>query len=109
MAKLVIFLSILLAGCSSSSPVMYVATGHVNQKDMIDVTFQAAMEYNPDGVIKAWNDDTVGKSGYVKPLYASYDWKGPCRHFEIAYFYADQTSSKHYGQACRHNGVWKIH
>jgi surface antigen len=109
MAKLVIFLSILIVGCTSSSPVLYVMTGHQNQKQVIDATFQHALEHNPDGVVSAWNDDTADKSGYIKPMYASYDWKPPCRHFEIAYFGPGTKVKKYYGQACRRNGVWRIH
>ena len=74
MAKLVIFLSILIVGCTGSSPVMYVMTGHENQKQMIDATFQHALEHNPDGVVSAWNDDTADKSGYIN------DESNRCRH-----------------------------
>ena len=111
MGKQIIILLTLIAcvGCSTSSPVMYVSTGHIGQKDMIDSAFQNAMEYNPDGVPVYWRDEHTGKSGHVKPLYASYDWAGPCRHFEIAYFYPNRTEQKQYGQACRRDAVWLIH
>jgi surface antigen len=104
---IVLFATLLLGACSHSA--MYSITGHSQQSDLIESAFQQALEHNPDGVIAYWVDNKSGKSGSVKPLYASYDFAGPCRHFELAYFYPDNTVSYHYGQACRRNQIWRMH
>ena len=109
MGKLVIITFVLTILVSCSNTTHYSLTGQHQESHLIDQTLQSALEYNPDGVISYWSDKSTGKSGHVKPLYASYKWKGPCRNFEIAYFYADNPSKYYYGVACRHDQVWQIH
>ena len=48
------------------------------------------MEYTQDGAVTYWNDKSAHKSGYIKPLYKTTKFKGPCRHFEIGYYYPDK-------------------
>lgn len=105
MGKLVyILLFGLIANCSNTT--YHTMTGHGKQSEQIERTFQHALEYNPDGMVAYWHDKNTGKSGSVTPLYASYKFKGPCRHFEIAYF----SPTKYYhGIACRRDQVWQIH
>ena len=107
MGKLVLILTLLLGACSNQS--YHIITGHSQQSDVIESAFQNALEYNQDGVSTVWYDETTGKSGTVMPLYASYDWSGPCRYFQIAYFYPDKNPTYHNGQACRRNSQWKIY
>ena len=95
MGKLVlIILSFSLIGCSNTT--YHAMTGNKTQADLIERTFQHAMEYNADGVATYWQDPNSQKSGAIKPLYASYDWTPPCRHFEIAYFYPNKQPTYHY-------------
>jgi len=105
MGKLIaIISSVLLIGCANTS--YYSLTGHSGQSEQIERTFQHALEYNKDGIASHWHDKNTSKSGSIKPVYASYKYKGPCRHFEIAYF--DPTKYYH-GIACRRDQVWRIH
>jgi hypothetical protein len=87
---------------------MYSVTGHAKQSDIIESALQTAMEYNADGVVTYWQDPNSQKSGTIKPLYASYDWAPPCRHFEMVHFYLNKSPTYHYGQACKRNAKWKI-
>jgi len=87
---------------------MHTVTGHYQQSDLIESAFQNALEYNADGIVTYWHDPNSNKSGTIKPLYASYDWPGPCRHFEMTYFYQDKEPTYHYGQACKRKSNWKI-
>jgi len=105
MGKLIYVIAFaVLAGCSNST--YHSLTGHSQQSEQIERTFQHAMEYNADGVMSYWHDKNTGKSGAVTPKYASYKYRGPCRHFEIAYY----TPTKYYnGIACRRDQVWQIH
>jgi surface antigen len=107
MGAIICVLSLMMAGCSNEA--YHNITGHAKQSQMIESAFQNALEHNKDGVGTVWFDEKTGKSGAVKPLYASYDWAPPCRHFEIAYFYPNKQPTYHYGQACRRGQVWKIH
>tara|TARA_B100001057_G_scaffold234464_2_gene234822 strand:- start:1900 stop:2226 length:327 start_codon:yes stop_codon:yes gene_type:complete len=108
MGKLVyIILLIGLIGCSNST--YHSLTGNKAQSDLIERTFQHAMEYNADGVISHWQDKNTGKSGTVMPKYASYKYEGPCRHFDITYYRADHSAQYHSGIACRRGQVWRIH
>ena len=84
-------------------------TGHSNQSEIIERTFQHALEYNADGMIAFWQDKNTGKSGYVKPKYASHKYKAPCRHFEIAYYHNNKSTQYYNGIACRREQVWQIH
>jgi hypothetical protein len=107
MGKLALIFVLFLGACSNTA--MYTATGHYKQSDIVESALQEAMEYNADGIISYWYDPNSGKSGAVKPLYASYDWAPPCRYFELAYFYPDKQPTYHYGQACKRGQVWRIH
>jgi predicted small secreted protein len=107
MGKLVLLLTMLLASCSHK--VMNTVTGHGDQHKIIDSALQNALEYNADGIVTYWHDPNTGKSGTIKPLYASYDWAPPCRHFEMAHFYPDKSPTYHYGQACKRGQLWRIH
>ena len=100
-------MSIAVVSCSNST--YYTMTGHTKQADIIEHTFQTALEYNADGIISYWHDKTTGKSGHIQPIYASYQWKGPCRKFEMAYYYPTKSPTYHYGIACRRDQVWQIH
>ena len=86
----------------------HTVTGNSKQSDLIESAFQNALEYNADGIISYWHDNTTGKSGTIKPLYASYDWPGPCRHFEIVNFANNKPATYYYGQACKRKTQWKI-
>jgi len=94
---------------SCSNTTYYKMTGHNKQSDMIERTFQHALEFNADGVMAYWHDKNTGKSGYVKPMYASNKYVGPCRHFELAYFTPAKSTQYHNGIACRRDQVWRIH
>ena len=59
----------MLVGCSNTA--YHTMTGHSKQSDIIEYTFQNALEYNADGIISYWQDKTTGKSGHVQPIYAS--------------------------------------
>ena len=66
MGKLVlIILSFSLIGCSNTT--YHAMTGNKTQADLIERTFQHAMEYNADGVISHWHDKNTGKSGTIMP------------------------------------------
>lgn len=107
MGKLIfLLLGVLLVSCSNSS--YHAITGHSQQSDMIERTFQQALEYNADGMIAYWSDKNTGKLGYVMPKYASNKYKGPCRHFELAYYYPDRSEQYYNGIACRRGQVWQI-
>lgn len=108
MGKLILLISsVLLMSCANSSLTMY--TGHVDQEHLIMPSFQHSLEYTKDGAVTYWNDDSTGKSGYVKPLYASHEFKGPCRHFELAYYYPTKNPTYHYGIACRNKeAFWQV-
>ena len=97
----------LFFGCSNSS--YHAITGHSEQSETIERTFQHALEFNADGVLAHWHDKNTGKSGYVKPKYPSGKFKGPCRHFEMAYFYTHRSAQYFNGIACRRGQVWQIH
>ena len=107
MGAIICVLSLMMAGCSNQA--YHTITGHSQQSQAIESAFQSALEHNLDGMATVWHDKDTGKSEAIKPLYASYDWAPPCRHFEIAYFYPDKQPTYHYGQACRRGQVWKIH
>ena len=62
----VIFVVIELQACSHTG--YYTMTGHSKQADVIEATFQQALEHNPDGVSTYWQDKPTGKSGYVMPI-----------------------------------------
>lgn len=98
---------VLMIACNNASLTMW--TGHTDQAHLINPAFQHSMEYTPNGSITYWNDEYTEKSGYIKPLYASKQFKGNCRHFEIAYYYLDQRDSYHYGIACRNKeAFWQV-
>jgi len=105
MGKLIaIISSVWLIGCANTS--YYSFTGHGDQSEQIERTFQHALEFNKDGLASHWHDKNTGKSGTVTPKYASYKYQAPCRHFEIAYF---NPSKYYHGIACRHGQSWQIH
>lgn len=106
MGKLILLLTVLLASCSHKA--MHTVTGHYQQSDIIESAFQNALEFNADGIVTYWHDPNSGKSGTIKPLYASYDWPGPCRHFEMAHFDDSKLPKYYYGQACKRKTKWKI-
>jgi len=96
----------LMIACGNASLTMW--TGHVDQDHLIQPAFQHSMEYTQDGAVTYWNDKSTHKSGYVKPLYKTTRFKGPCRHFEIGYYYPDKQPTYHWGIACRRDSVWLV-
>ena len=107
MGKLALILVLFLSACSHRA--MYSVTGHSNQSGQIERTLQHALEYNKDGVVSYWNDSATGKSGSIKPLHASTQWKGPCRQFQMTHYFPDRLEKNYYGVACRRDQVWQIH
>ena len=103
----VVFVVILLQACTHTG--YYTMTGHSKQADVIEATFQQALEHNPDGVSTYWQDKPTGKSGYVMPIYEAAIHKSPCRHFELGYYFPDNSAEFYYGVACRQNQVWSIY
>ena len=102
-----IFACILMIACNNASLTMW--TGHVDQEHLIRPAFQHSMEYTQNGAVTYWNDPITKKSGYIKPLYANHKFKGPCRHFELGYYYADKQPTYHYGIACKNkDAFWQV-
>ena len=98
---------ILMIACNNASLTMW--TGHVDQEHLIRPAFQHSMEHTQDGAVTYWNDDTTQKSGYIKPLYDNKQFSGPCRHFELGYYYPDKQPTYHYGTACRtQEAFWQV-
>jgi len=101
---------IILLFCSGCANTQYFAlTGHSKQSDVIQATFQQALEHNPDGLSTHWVDKNAGKRGYVLPVYEAPSNNRPCRFFEIGYYYDNDPAEFYYGKACRRNQVWHIY
>ena len=103
----VIICALLLQACSHTG--YYAMTGHSKQADVIEASLQQALEHNPDGSSTYWADKSTGKSGYVMPVYEAHMHKSPCRHFELGYYFPDDSAEFYYGVACRQNQVWSIY
>tara|TARA_A100001011_G_scaffold318277_1_gene337981 strand:- start:155 stop:457 length:303 start_codon:yes stop_codon:yes gene_type:complete len=100
----------MLLFCTGCANTQYFAlTGHSKQSDVIEATFQQALEHNPDGMSTHWSDPVSGKRGYVLPIYEAPSRKPPCRFFEIGYYFDDYPAEFYYGKACRRNQVWHIY
>jgi surface antigen len=105
--RLLLLLCVLLAGCTNTQ--YFALTGHNQQADVIQASFQQALEHNPDGSSTHWYDKATGKRGYVMPIYEAPSRNKHCRFFEIGYYYTDLPAEFYHGKACRRDQVWHIY